>query len=114
MGVADRMVTLSKKGTLHHRRQALAVVRDNETVRKLFSVLGPRYGDRAGGYTRVIRIGHRYGDAADRAIIEFIDREGELRKPRPGNAKSTKVPTAVVAEIEDVEELLSAKPDIVI
>ena len=82
--MADKMVTLAKGGTLHHRRQALSYVRDNVSVRKLFATLGERYADRSGGYTRVLKIGHRYGDAADMALLEFVDRPGELR---PANSK---------------------------
>mmetsp|Transcript_19688 Transcript_19688/g.28973 ORF Transcript_19688/g.28973 Transcript_19688/m.28973 type:complete len:150 (-) Transcript_19688:46-495(-) len=78
--VADKMVTLAKGGTLHHRRQALAVVREKEAVHKLFSDLAERYAERPGGYTRIVKTGHRFGDAADMCLIEYVDREGELRK----------------------------------
>ena len=73
--LADKMVTLAKKGTPHHRRQAYAVLRSNEAIDKLFSEMAERYKDRAGGYTRVLRTGKaRYGDAADMAYIEYVDR----------------------------------------
>mmetsp|Transcript_34796 Transcript_34796/g.43908 ORF Transcript_34796/g.43908 Transcript_34796/m.43908 type:complete len:136 (+) Transcript_34796:142-549(+) len=85
--IADQMVTLAKKGTLHTYRQAGAFVQEKPALKKLFAVLGPRYEDRCGGYTRVLKLAKpRRGDGADMAIIEYIDRDGELRKPRPGSA----------------------------
>lgn len=71
----DNMITLGKKGDLSNRRQALAFLRDNEVVSKLFSTLAERYKDRNGGYTRVLKAGFRYGDCAPMAIIELVDRD---------------------------------------
>jgi large subunit ribosomal protein L17 len=68
---ADKMITLAKKGSLHHRRQALAFLRHKPAVAKLFSELGKQHGDRTGGYTRIIRVGQRPGDAAEIAILEW-------------------------------------------
>ena len=68
----DNMITLGKKGQLSNRRQALAFLRDNEVVAKLFSTLAERYKDRNGGYTRVLRAGYRYGDCAEMAIVELV------------------------------------------
>jgi large subunit ribosomal protein L17 len=73
--VVEKLVTLGKRGDLHARRQAIAQIKDVELVAKLFSVLGPRYKDRQGGYTRVLKAGFRYGDNAAMAIIEFVDRD---------------------------------------
>ncbi|MEM1409411.1 MAG: 50S ribosomal protein L17 [Pseudomonadota bacterium] len=73
--IADKLITLAKRGDLHARRQAISKVRDVEMVGKLFDTLGPRYKDRAGGYTRVMRAGFRFGDNAPRAVIEFVDRD---------------------------------------
>lgn len=70
--VADRMITLAKRGDLHARRQALAVIRDRNVVAKLFSELKETYMDRNGGYTRIIRTGNRVGDAASMAILELV------------------------------------------
>ncbi len=70
--VADRMVTLGKRATLHSRRQALSFIRTNEAVKKLFSELAPRFSERNGGYTRILKTGMRQGDAAPMAIIEYI------------------------------------------
>lgn len=82
--VAEKMVTHAKVGDLHHRRLAAAVVREPAAVVKLFEIIGPRYKERMGGYTRVLKLAKpRKGDSADMAYIEFVDREGELRSPRP-------------------------------
>lgn len=69
----EALVTLGKKGTLHHRRQAFAKVGDKKTVHKLFEELGPLFTDRPGGYTRIIRTRRRAGDAAEMAYIEFVE-----------------------------------------
>lgn len=73
--IADKVITLGKSGTLHDRRRAFAMLRDNDMVSKLFSVLAERYKGRSGGYTRVLKAGFRYGDSAPMAIIEFVDRD---------------------------------------
>ena len=73
-GVTDRMITLGKRGDLHARRQALAVIRDKDVTAKLFSELADRYRERPGGYTRIIKAGRRAGDAAPVSIIELVDR----------------------------------------
>ena len=74
-GVAERMITLGKRGTLHARRQALRTIRSKDVTSKLFDELASRYADRPGGYTRVIKLGQRPGDAAPMAIIELVDRD---------------------------------------
>mgnify|MGYP001386745409 CR=1 FL=1 len=76
---ADKMITLGKRGGLHARRQALAIVPDTALVEKVFTVLAERYTDRPGGYTRVLKAGHRYGDAAPMAIIELVDRDPDAK-----------------------------------
>ena len=73
--VVEKLITLGKRGDLHARRQAIAQVRDEDQVRKLFGVLGPRYKDRNGGYLRILKAGYRYGDSAAVAVIEFVDRD---------------------------------------
>ncbi len=79
--LAERMITLARKGTLHHRRMAYAFIYEKEAVRKLFDVLGPRFADRNGGYTRIIRLAkRRKGDGAELAILEFIDYEFKPKK----------------------------------
>ena len=71
----EQVVTLVKRAGLHCPRQAIAELRDADMVKKLFDVLGPRYKDRNGGYTRVLKAGYRYGDNAAVAVIEFVDRD---------------------------------------
>lgn len=71
----DKLVTLGKKGTLASRRQAIATMRDETQVQKLFDILADRYKDRSGGYTRVLKAGFRYGDNAPMAVIELVDRD---------------------------------------
>ena len=75
--VADKLVTLGKRGDLHARRQALQTVRSNSVVQKLFNEIAPRFAERRGGYTRVLRLGYRSGDAAAMAVIELVDAQLE-------------------------------------
>ena len=77
--VVEKLVTLGKKGSLHARRQAMAEVRDETQVKKLFDVLAARYKDRNGGYLRIMKAGFRYGDSAPMAVIEFVDRDVNAR-----------------------------------
>lgn len=72
---AEKLITMAKKGTLNSRRLVAGKLRDDKVVKKLFDVLAPRYKDRKGGYTRVIKAGFRHGDAAPVAIIELVDRD---------------------------------------
>ena len=84
------MITLGKKGSLHARRQALAVVRDKDMVVKLFGELTERYRNRSGGYTRIVKAGFRFGDNAPVSILEFIPDEKKKEKAKPktkGKAK---------------------------
>jgi large subunit ribosomal protein L17 len=88
--LAEKMITLGKKGNLHARRQALAFVRDKAMVSKLFGELTERYRKRAGGYTRIIKVGYRFGDNAPVSILEFIPEEKKKEKAKPkvkGKAK---------------------------
>lgn len=75
----DRLITLAKRGDLHARRQVIARIRQEPMAKKLFEVLGARYRGRNGGYTRVLRMGHRYGDNAPMAVIEFVNRDSDAR-----------------------------------
>ena len=77
--VVERLITLGKRGDLHARRLAHARLRDDGMTRKLFEVLGPRYQERNGGYTRVMKAGFRYGDSAPMAVIELVDRDEDAR-----------------------------------
>ena len=95
--VVEKLVTLGKRGDLHARRQAFAMLRDDGTTRKLFDTLADRYSGRQGGYTRVLKAGHRYGDAAPMAIIEFVDRDPEAKGLDSG-------PTQEMARADEDEE----------
>ncbi len=80
---AEKMITLGKRESLHARRQALKVIRRKSVVYKLFDTLAPRFTDRAGGYTRIVRLGFREGDRAELALIELVGKELETReKPK--------------------------------
>ena len=77
--IVEKLITLGKRGDLHARRQAIAQVRDEDQVRKLFAVIGPRYKERNGGYTRILKAGFRYGDNAAVAVIELVDRDVDAK-----------------------------------
>ena len=81
--VAEQMITLGRRGGVHARRQALAFLRSQDVVHKLFSDVGPRFADRPGGYTRIIRIGPRPGDAAEMVYLELVDFLPEAPPERP-------------------------------
>ena len=89
--VAERMITLGKRGTLHARRQAAAVIIDKKVVRRLFDEVAPRFQDRPGGYTRIVKLGPRRGDGAPMAHIELVER---TPKPTPQDTPSTDPPPA--------------------
>ena len=93
--IVEKLITLAKRGDLHARRLAASQLKEDQYVTKLFDVLGPRYTERAGGYTRVLRAGFRYGDMAPMAIIEFVDRDVAAK----GAADKARV-----AEEENAEE----------
>lgn len=101
--VADRMITLGKRADLHARRQALAVVRSREVVSKLFGPLAERYKDRPGGYTRILKLRTRLGDAAPISMIELVDRD--IAKAEP--AKPPEKPKKAVAK----KQAAPAKPE---
>ncbi|HOX15654.1 MAG TPA: 50S ribosomal protein L17 [Smithellaceae bacterium] len=88
--LADRMITLGKKGDLHARRQALSIVRDKDMVGKLFGELTERFRNRAGGYTRIVKVGYRFGDNAPVSILEYIPDEKKKEKAKPKKAKAKK------------------------
>ena len=95
-GKVEKTITLGKKGTLHARRQAFKLAPAKEAVQKVFGPLAERYANRPGGYTRIIRIGHRKGDDAPMAFIELVDREGEAKV-------SSKEKTAPKKEAKDTK-----------
>ena len=77
--VVEKLITKAKRGTLHARRQIFAVLRDEATTTKLMDTLADRYAERGGGYTRVLKSGFRYGDAAPMAVVELVDRDSEAK-----------------------------------
>jgi large subunit ribosomal protein L17 len=89
--VVEKLVTLGKRGDLHARRQALAKLGDADMVKKLIDVIGPRYKARQGGYTRILKAGYRYGDAAPVAVIEFVDRDVDAKGMDSGPTQKTEV-----------------------
>ena len=100
--IVEKLVTLGKRGDLHARRQAIAQIKDVVLVRKLFDVLGPRYKDRHGGYTRVLKAGFRYGDNAAMAVIEFVDRDVDAKGQDSGPVVAASEETAAKASITEV------------
>lgn len=103
--LVDRMITLGKRGDLHARRQASQVIRTRQVVAKLFEQIGPRYKDRPGGYTRIIKLGNRLGDNAPQSIIELVEEEftAKPKKAAPVPKAEVKQPTqaAVVAPVAE-------------
>jgi large subunit ribosomal protein L17 len=77
--IVEKLITLGKRGDLHARRQAIAQMKDETQVAKLFAVIGPRYKDRQGGYVRILKAGFRYGDNAPVAVIELVDRDVDAK-----------------------------------
>ncbi len=110
-GKVERTITLGKKGTLHARRHALKLVADKESLKKLFGLLAERYANRPGGYTRVIKLGHRLGDDAPMAFIELVDREGEsaANLAEKETKKAKEAPKKKVAKVEDEKKKDSKK-----
>jgi len=86
--IIDKLITLGKKGNIHARRRAFSQLRDNNMVSKLFGDLATRYADRQGGYTRVLKAGFRYGDAAAMAVLELVDRDEDARGKDSGPIQS--------------------------
>ena len=96
--IAEKMITLGKRGDLHARRQALQVIRDRKVVGKLFEMVAPRFKDRPGGYTRILRLGNRLGDNAPICQIELVEEEFTAKPKKPAAAE-------VVVEAAPAEEV---------
>ena len=96
-GWADRMITLAKRGDVHARRQALSVMRDKTVVHKLFEEVQDRFGDKAGGYTNVIKIGRRRGDAAPISLVELV----AVKKAKGPKKKKSKTAKSAVDKVKD-------------
>jgi len=95
--VVEKLITLAKKGGLHARRQAMAEVRDETQVKKLFDVLAARYKERQGGYLRIMKAGFRHGDSAPMAVIEFVDRDPDARGKNSGPVQQADEPAEAAA-----------------
>lgn len=109
--IIEKMVTLAKDDTLHHRRKAASSLSEKSLVKRLFDEIGPRFSERPGGYTRIIKLGPRRGDGAEMAILEFVDyqMEGEP-EPAPKKTKKAKATKKTEEEVEadEAEELEEA------
>jgi len=104
--VADKMVTLGKKGDLHRRRLAVSKLRDKTAVKKLFDEIAPQYTERNGGYTRIIKLSRRLGDAAEMCILQFVESDEAVKKAeKPAKTKKAKAPKAKKAP-EATEEVV--------
>ncbi|MBA3402540.1 MAG: 50S ribosomal protein L17 [Actinobacteria bacterium] len=84
---AEKLITLGKRGDLHARRQALATLRSNDVVHRLFAVIAPRFSERPGGYTRIVKLGPRQGDAAEMVYLELVDYEPASSPLAPPRAR---------------------------
>src|SRR6478735_4390205 len=92
--IVEKLITLGKRGDLHARRQAIAQMKDETQVKKLFDVLGPRYKERNGGYIRIMKAGFRFGDNAPQAVIEFVDRDVDAKGKDSGPVQEKKAEEA--------------------
>ncbi len=112
--VAERMITLGKRGTLHARRRALRTIRSRDVTAKVFDSLAERYRDRPGGYTRVLKLGYRHGDAAPISIIELVDRDEARTAAKPGvgakKAQAKKAASESTAKAESAKRKPATRP----
>jgi large subunit ribosomal protein L17 len=104
---ADKMVTLGKKGDLHRRRLAISRLRNKDAVKKLFEEVAPQFAERNGGYTRIIKLGRRMGDAAEMCILQFVEADEVVKKSK--KSKPAKKAEKVAEEVK--EEAAEAKEE---
>ncbi len=109
--IAEKLVTLAKRGDLHCRRQAISFMRDKKAVDKLFAVLAERYKSRNGGYTRVLKAGFRFGDCAPMAVIELVDRDINAKQSGKPDASKNALKKATPKDIAKTAEAAVAKMD---
>jgi large subunit ribosomal protein L17 len=109
--IAEQMITLGRRGDLHARRQATAFLRSKDVVHKLFAEVGPQFAERPGGYTRIVKIGPRFGDAADMVYLELVDSAlvFKTRVPRETSEEPAAVEAPAADEVEETEE--AAEPE---
>lgn len=108
---AEKMVTRAKVDSVHNRREIAKTITQDDVLVKLFTVLGPRFKNRAGGYTRVLKIGQRFGDAAEMVILEFVERSEAVEAPKEAaaEAKAPKAPAKKAAPKAEAAEKAPAK-----
>jgi large subunit ribosomal protein L17 len=112
--VAEKMVTLAKKGTLHDRRRAISKIRDVDAVRVLFEDIAPKYESRNGGYTRIIRLGQRKGDGAEMCILQWVEENKPKAKKTEKKAEAVKEEAKAETKTEEpkaVEEKAEVKAE---
>jgi large subunit ribosomal protein L17 len=112
--LAEQMITLGRRGDLHARRQATAVLRSRDVVHKLFAEVAPRFKDRPGGYSRIVRIGPRPGDAAEMAYLELVDDEyvaSQREEPEPETREAALEEHEVIVEDEEPEQPVAEAPE---
>ncbi len=102
--LAEKMITLGKKGGLHHRRMAIARLRDVDTVSLLFSELAPKHANRDGGYTRIIKLGTRRGDAAEMCVLAWVEEEKETKSKKTSKKKRAKAESSETKSQEPAKE----------
>ena len=107
--IAEQMITLGRRGDLHARRQAMAFLRSQEVVHQLFANVAPRFKDRPGGYSRIIRIGPRQGDAAEMAYLELVDFSAEEQAEEKAERRRLRLRRRQEAEERQEAEMASAE-----
>jgi large subunit ribosomal protein L17 len=107
--VAEQMITLGRRGDLHARRQAMAFLRSQEVVHKLFAEVAPRFNERAGGYSRIIRLGPRPGDAAEMAYLELVDFSAEEQAEEKAERRRLRLRRRQEAELAEQAEAAEAQ-----
>jgi large subunit ribosomal protein L17 len=108
--IAEQMITLGRRGDIHARRQATAFLRSQETVHKLFAEVAPRFKERAGGYSRIIRLGPRPGDAAEMAYLELVDFSAEEQAEEKAERRRLRLRRREEAELAAEAETVEATP----